>query len=159
MVNSTTTLNFPYASSTFEITYKMESSVASTIFVPKTNNTVAFGHVSSTAICAKTGGSGLTIKTLAYPTDVCTTSFIYNSTIIENVILGGRWNDTSSNNSWTIDSAGNNVIGMRPGQANYKFVGRIYCIRIYNRALSIEEMKYNQHVDNVRFGLGLAETL
>ena len=31
----------------------------------------------------------------------------------------------------------------------------IYCIRIYNRRLTIDEMKANQAVDNTRFNLGL----
>lgn len=33
------------------------------------------------------------------------------------------------------------------------FVGEIYCIRMYNRALTPEEIAYNYEIDKVRFGL------
>jgi hypothetical protein len=38
---------------------------------------------------------------------------------------------------------------------DYRLTGKIYSIRIYNRRLSLEEMKHNQRIDNKRFNLGL----
>lgn len=38
---------------------------------------------------------------------------------------------------------------------SYYFCGTIYSIRVYNRKLTAEEMLFNQHIDNVRFSLGL----
>ena len=37
---------------------------------------------------------------------------------------------------------------------NKKYL-KIYAIRIYNRLLTLDEMKHNQMVDNKRFNLGL----
>lgn len=34
-----------------------------------------------------------------------------------------------------------------------RFVGHIYCIRIYNRALTDEERAFNYTIDKERFGL------
>ena len=36
-----------------------------------------------------------------------------------------------------------------------KFKGVIYSVRVYNKRLTVDEMKHNQHVDNLRFNLGL----
>lgn len=52
---------------------------------------------------------------------------------------------------------GRAIIGALESNAasSYNMQGRIYAIRIYNRQLTAEEIAHNQHVDNVRFNLGL----
>ncbi len=48
------------------------------------------------------------------------------------------------------------MIGANPGDKNpteYYLKGKVYSVRIYNRALSDEEVKQNYTVDKVRFGL------
>ena len=52
-------------------------------------------------------------------------------------------------------SRGGGAISVGGISSGYYFYGVIYCIRVYNRKLSAEEMLFNQHIDNVRFGLGL----
>lgn len=49
------------------------------------------------------------------------------------------------------------TIGCRYRSSVYSFPfnGKIYCIRIYDRTLSDEEILYNQGIDNERFNLGL----
>lgn len=56
---------------------------------------------------------------------------------------------------WSGDSSNVITIGGRSLRTDYKFVGTIYDIRIYNRKLSIEEMIYNQKIDNDRYSLGI----
>ena len=49
------------------------------------------------------------------------------------------------------------IIGARRNSTTYnsQFYGKIYAIRVYSRQLTEYEMKYNQWVDDQRFGLGL----
>lgn len=37
----------------------------------------------------------------------------------------------------------------------FPFKGIIHCIRVYDRNLTVDEMLFNQQIDNVRFNLGL----
>lgn len=47
-------------------------------------------------------------------------------------------------------------IGGRSSNSNY-YQGLVRAIRIYNRQLTLEEMQFNQRIDNVRFQLGIVE--
>lgn len=57
-------------------------------------------------------------------------------------------------NWWVPPSETSTTIGRR-NEDNYMFKGTMHCLRIYNRKLTEEEMKFNQQVDNERFNLGL----
>lgn len=58
-----------------------------------------------------------------------------------------------TNDSWTQQIDGKIKIGGR--NTDYFYTGKIYAIRIYNRKLSIIEMRHNQRRDIERFELGL----
>lgn len=154
-MTSTAALNFPYTTHTIEIVYEKPDSTTGTMFVPKTSAAVAFGVVSSTAVAVKTNGSALTLNASSLKTGVHTVSIVYNGSVIHNGTNDVAWNASSSNNSWTTDSGGNSVLGMRVGQANYPFTGKIYAIRVYNRLLRSDEMIRNQQIDIVRYGLSI----
>ena len=54
-------------------------------------------------------------------------------------------------------SAGYFVLGgLDPEQKIYGTKCKIFCVRLYNRDLSTDEMLFNQHIDNIRFNLGLS---
>lgn len=55
---------------------------------------------------------------------------------MEKAIIGGRW--------W-----------LNSFYSTGRFIGDLYCLRLYNRILTEQEMLHNQQVDNIRFNLGL----
>ena len=69
-----------------------------------------------------------------------------------NGIVGGF----GSVDRWAKNPTDNTLIGVRPNNTSYNFRGNIYCIRIYDRHLTADEMLHNQRVDNKRFGIGLS---
>lgn len=73
-----------------------------------------------------------------------------------NALHNGQALSSLGTNHWG-NVKGGRIIGVQNhtnGKQNY-FNGKIYAIRVYNRILTPAEMLHNQHVDNVRFGLGL----
>ena len=58
----------------------------------------------------------------------------------------------------TINYGGSGIATYGPGiqiRADRKFTGNVYCIRIYDRELTAQEILANQAIDNTRFNLGL----
>lgn len=150
MVNGTTLFQYNYTTHTIEICYDKQST-SGTMFIPQSNNNVAFGSTVAGNGLVKTGSS---VKTLTFSSSgVHTVSVNFTDQLaLDNVNNQLSW---GGSNSWTIDSAGYSVIGMRPGQQNYPFVGKIYSIRIYDRLLTIDEMRHNQLIDIQRFKLNI----
>lgn len=71
---------------------------------------------------------------------------IYQNLVSRQLIQQGSYVSYNGTNKTWIGQRGN-------GQQYYK--GKLYCIRIYNRQLTGDEILYNQGVDNARFKLGL----
>lgn len=46
--------------------------------------------------------------------------------------------------------------GLAPKQGIYGTKCKVFCVRLYNRNLSKTEILHNQHIDNIRFNLGLS---
>ena len=97
------------------------------------------------------GGSGSNHKSARFST---TQSKIY-SCADGNIIINGVQSLDVTDNNWygninlpTINSSNVSTIG-------YGKTFDLYCIRIYNRLLTIDEMLHNQRIDNERFELGL----
>lgn len=65
-----------------------------------------------------------------------TTGAVGGYSTIGNAVIGGRW--------W-----------LGSFYSTGRFIGDLYCLRVYNRRLTEEEMLHNQQVDNIRFNLGL----
>lgn len=73
-----------------------------------------------------------------------------------NALHNGQALSSLGRNHWATVKGGR-IIGVQNhtnGKQNY-FNGKIYAIRVYNRILTPAEMLHNQHVDNIRFSLGL----
>ena len=60
---------------------------------------------------------------------------------------------TSSNDYWAQTAPHYIQIGKYANTNSYRFAGEICAIRIYNRALTEEEIKHNYEIDKIRFGL------
>ena len=83
-------------------------------------------------------------------------SAIYKSTsdVIDKCYINSKAGViTSSNESWIVNFAHYIQIGKYTSENNCRFAGEICAIRIYNRALTEEEIKHNYEVDRIRFGL------
>lgn len=61
----------------------------------------------------------------------------------------------SPSGTYSEPNSGLYTIGASYWRGNYRdfFAGKIYCVRIYNRQLTAEEIAYNYNVDKERFGL------
>lgn len=59
----------------------------------------------------------------------------------------------TSSDTWSIRSKDTIIGDVNMTSTPMGFDGKVYCIRIYNRALSEEEISYNYNIDKVRFGL------
>ena len=60
---------------------------------------------------------------------------------------------TSNNDSWTQSAPHYIQIGKYASTNSWRFAGEICAIRIYNRALTEEEIKHNYNIDKERFNL------
>lgn len=73
-----------------------------------------------------------------------------------NALHNGQALSSLDRNHWATVKGGR-LIGVQnhTNGKQYYFNGKIYDIRVYNRILTPAEMLHNQHVDNIRFSLGL----
>ena len=73
-----------------------------------------------------------------------------------NALHNGQALSSLGKNHWA-NVKGGRIIGVQnhTNGKQYYFNGKIYAIRVYNRILTPAEMLHNQHVDNIRFSLGL----
>ena len=71
--------------------------------------------------------------------------------------VNGEVDGIPFNDTYVSPATGSNfVIGGNPlagAGAQTQFKGTIYCIRIYNRALTEEEIKQNYEIDKQRYGI------
>lgn len=77
------------------------------------------------------------------------------SSVFTNLSFTGFYNaekiKTKTNNEWSFANFDSTIsVGGRK-DTNYTFNGNVYIIRIYNRQLSEEEIKYNAAIDALRF--------
>lgn len=75
-------------------------------------------------------------------------AFATNSALFykDNVQAGTRAGGTMANNYPTIG-------GREYGSSFYAFIGKIYCIRVYDRQLTQAEREHNRKIDIERFGI------
>ena len=83
-------------------------------------------------------------------------SAIYKSTsaVIDKCYINSKLGVTTSRSGGWSQSAPHYIqIGRYGNNGGWRFAGEICAIRIYNRALTEEEIKHNYEIDKVRFGL------
>ena len=135
---------------TIEVVYESKSGLnsAGIIFMPKSENStpcIAFGY----------NGSG------KYVWSTKSGKTMYNASTSGSISISksGAYNNgyemVAGTNTYWSGSDSNNYIGKRGSGTSYYFYGNIYCIRIYNRQLTKEEVLNNLAVDNQRFNLGI----
>lgn len=145
-VRPNTDADFPYATHTIEIVC---SSINGILFFNSASGQIALGRLQNGLIY---GVGNPTTPIPIVNGDIQSCISVSDS---KSVINGVSVQRSGSPTSWSVDSSNVITIGGRSLRTDYKFVGTIYDIRIYNRRLSIEEMIYNQKIDNDRYSLGI----
>lgn len=132
------------ATGTIEVCFEREGTGTRVAYMPKTNQALSFGCISSVLNWSNNGN-----RTTYSELPTKGTVGVNNSRAVAN----GSTMSSYGNTYMSGRSSSTSYIGRR-SSGNY-FYGKIYSIRIYNRQLTLDEMKANQSVDNIRFNLGL----
>jgi hypothetical protein len=83
--------------------------------------------------------------------DFCSVSLTFNGTDSYSVYINGQLENSITTNSITA-ATGNSFIGSTNGTGNF-FSGNIYSVKIYNRALTAQEIQQNFNALRGRFGI------
>ena len=82
----------------------------------------------------------------------CTWAGVHDADRHDGYVRGALASGTKSSNNWSVR---NGTFGLS-GSSNYSawnFVGNYYCVRLYSRALTAEEIAANYAIDKARFGI------
>ena len=117
---------------------------------------LAFGLYNSSSIIAYTTSTTTGKPVLSFTSGTATNSVSvrYSSCVPASAIANGETQSFLSRNDYwgSPDASGTTFIGVRASKANNThFPGSIYCIRLYNRQLTDEEIVANHAIDNMRF--------
>ncbi len=113
------------------------------------DNTISFRLVQGSSTSVRTYSTG--VSTFS---DIQTAACVYNaSAATGTVYINNNACSLSANSHYF--AVGGSLDSIRVGTGNgsntYPFMGLIYSIRVYNRALTAEELTKNYHVDLARF--------
>lgn len=143
-------LNIHYNTHTIEICYNATNTSATQamLFMTKTNYNLCFAYYQTTKATTATYSSSIAKCIHSFSNSligkktvsVNSTCALANITDTRSALNNGYWGANSSYNT----------IGSRQSN-NVPFTGNIYAIRIYNRHLTIDEMRHNQQLDVKRF--------
>ena len=137
---------------TIEVVYKMTSSSGRILFTSGINTRFVIFDGDSSKKLYFDGST--TTKYIAWPygaDEVCFAAATYDGSTVSNVYFNGnvRADGTLSNGWGTGD--GKVAVGDRTLSKSYPWTGDIYAIRLYDRALTAEEIARNAAIDKARF--------
>lgn len=142
-------LDFPSSSHTIEITLnKTNPTSLQVAFMINASNKLAFGYSSDgTYIVTKSGNSN---ARSTWRTTINTGIHVFS------VTPSGAYNNGSTmtalgSDTWYLRTGGT-FVGSRSAD-NAFFKGTIYQIRVYNRALTADEIKHNQSIDIEKYNI------
>ena len=145
LTGSTTPL-FPTTSGTIEVVYKKDSEEGIIIMAPSGNNQLSFGVINTYGIMWSAGTSKPKYSNNIYWGSV---------SISSERALGNGTTLTQNGSSYLSNNSGKPAyIGKRDYGSGNILKGKIFCIRLYNRPLTEEEVLYNLSIDRQRFDLG-----
>lgn len=143
-----------YPNATIEAVFRVDSIASGKtvfVFVSGSNSPekpiLSIDSSNRVIIGDKTGRSAFTITN--WKGNPQRVSITYNNCLINGVTpASATATYKNNNNAYT-------YVGRRSSSYadNSTFTGEVYCIRVYNRQLTIDEMAHNQEVDVRRFGL------
>ena len=116
---------------------------AAFVFSPKSGGTRLMIHISGYRIRGKAGSNSGPKYVL--PVDTASISLTGTVCYVNGVAA-------TQDGTGNMNGGSSNCVGARGSSS--KFKGKIYCVRIYNRKLTEEEVLANLAVDRARFGIG-----
>ena len=142
---------------TMEVVFRSSSGAASQVFLqaPATSG-IAFG-IWNTSLMLNFSSSVSSVNKAAFTftsgTATNSVSVRYDACAPVSALANGLALDASSDKSyWSYPNGETQTfIGARASRKNNPFAGSIYCIRLYNRRLTDDEIAANQSVDRKRF--------
>lgn len=141
------------ADATLEIVFRSSSSAASQVLLqPASSACTAFGFYNTYTLVAYSAASGMKRGFVASAgTAVNSFSVRYANSEPSSAIANGSTVQYSGTSAWGAPGT-ETFIGARASRdKNYVFAGDIYCIRLYNRQLTDEEIAANHRIDALRF--------
>ena len=144
---------------TMEIVYASSTGTGTQVLLQSTSGFgLAFGFYQGKIITSTVTGS-----TFPFALDTTTNSIAirYSSSKPVSPIYTNGWSlaATSGTDAWGSANASTTFIGVRASKAaGTHFAGSIYCIRLYNRQLTDEEIAANYAVDQFRFNAAIRDS-
>ena len=141
---------------TMEVVFRSSSGAASQVFLqaPATSG-IAFGIWETSKILNFSSVSSVNKAAFTFTSGTATNSVSvrYDACAPVSALANGLALDASSDKSyWSYpNDETQTFIGARASRKNNPFAGSIYCIRLYNRRLTDDEIAANQSVDRKRF--------
>lgn len=140
---------YDQANATIEVAISNTAEKTAVFIHPSNGNnyglSLFFGtNNSMQTVCANTSYQGTVFKP-GY------TKKTYSGTMTSCVAGKTQITNTAGKANWAVNSTGKMLLGKR-ANGTYFLGGSIYGVRIYNRKLSVSEMKANQAVDFARYG-------
>ena len=139
---------------TVEIVYRAISTAATQVFLqaPPTSG-IAFGIYQTSSFLNFSYNSTNNKQGFAFTsgTDVNLVSMRYSDSGPVSAIGNGNTLSRQNSGYWGSPNASATYIGSRANRQSDPFNGAIYCIRLYSRQLTDEEIAANQEVDRKRF--------
>ncbi len=143
---------------TMEIVYRSDTGAGTQVLLQSTDSSgLAFGIFSGNNIILRSSSS-TAAQMLPFTSGANTNcvSVFYTSRVPVSAVVNGGKMALSGSNYWGSPGT-TTVIGKRASNAS-GFLGSIYCIRLYNRHLSDEEIAANYEIDQKRFILRTDES-
>jgi len=140
---------------TMEIVYVSRSTSLQVLLQSTAESGLAFGLYNASSIITHTAGSTDNKPLIQFSSGTTTNSVSvrFTSGAPASAIANGESRTLSGGNYWGSPDASMTFIGKRASNAS-AFSGSIYCIRLYNRQLSNEEIAANHAIDIKRFREG-----
>ena len=137
-------------SGTLEIVYASATGTGSQVILQSSSTSgIAIGILNATKLIDCNASSKMVLFTSGTATNGV--SLRYSSAKFSSAFANGSTATLDgSNNNWG-DSTAVTTIGTRTSKKTYPFNGAIYCIRVYDRQLTSEEIAFNHALDVVRF--------
>ena len=141
---------------TMEVVFRSSSGAASQVFLqaPATSG-IAFGILNTSLMLNFSSVSSVDKAAFTFTSGTATNSVSvrYDACAPVSALANGLALDASSNKTyWSYPNGETQTfIGARASRKNNPFAGSIYCIRLYNRRLTDDEIAANQSVDRKRF--------
>ena len=147
-------LAFPAGEKTVEVVVRFDSDAASNVALHGPSSSgVALGYSSDPSVPA--GNINKNCKAYAPPTvgEIGCYSTVYQSSdnTPSALSFNGEAVDSCKNNLYWSGANTSAYIGRRSSGTTSPLTGRIYAIRVYNRALTAEEIAENNAIDRARF--------